>query len=161
MRGAVVELTLIRVAYTQHGTFGVLRHGVPFAVTLERPWLNNVPSRGDKPGSCIPVGTYRCLRCRKSPDYGFKDSPKFGDTFQVFQVPGRSTILFHKGNLDDDTRGCILVGEKFDSIGGIPGIASSAEGFAEFLKLLANEDEFTLKITNSDIAAREGHMENL
>ena len=155
-------MKLIRVAYTEHGTFGVLVDaGVPFALTLERPWKNNQPSHGDKPGSCIPVGTYRCLRCRKSPDYGFKDSPKFGDTFQVYKVPGRTTILLHKGNLNDDTRGCILVGEMFDLIGSQPGVAASAKGFAEFLQHTAGVDEFELQITNADIVWREGHTESL
>lgn len=146
-----MKLELIRVAYTPHGTFGVLlgEERVPFAVTLERPWLDNRPSVGDVPGSCIPEGAYRCLRCRRSPDYGYKDSPKFGDTFQVVEVPGRTTILFHKGNLDDDTRGCILVGEQFALVGGRPGIAASAAGFAEFLQRTAAVNEFELEIRSA------------
>ena len=153
-------MKLIRIAYTEHGTFGVLLDNeVPFTLTLERPWMNNKPSVGDKPGSCIPVGTYRVLRCRNSPDYGYKDSPKFGDTFQVFNVPGRTTILFHKGNLDDDTRGCILVGEQFDLIGARPGIAASAKGFQEFLQHTAGVNEFQLVIKNADITTRDGMVE--
>ncbi len=152
------SLKLIRLSYTNYGTFGVLigLEDIPFAVTLERPWKNNEPSRGDVPGSCIPVGRYRCLRCRVSPDYGFKDSPKFGDTFQVYQVPRRTTILFHKGNLDDDTRGCILVGEQFEPIYNKPGIAASAKGFDEFLRLTAPVNEFWLSIQNADQAMVDG-----
>ena len=135
-------LQLIRVALTDKATYGVLLHdGIPFAVTLERPWLNNQQSI-----SCIPVGTYTCLRCSASPDYGYKDSPKFGNTFQVYAVPGRGNILFHKGNLEDDTHGCILVGEAFNPVKGKLGITSSKEGFAEFFMLLTGVDEFTLVI---------------
>jgi len=136
-----ISMQLIRVATGSNGTFGVLVNGgIPFAVTLERPWRDNVRSL-----SCIPYGLYRCLRCRVSPDYN-GDSPKFGNTFQVYNVPGRSTILFHKGNLDDDTHGCILVGESFDPIHGRPGIVASTKGFAEFLATLKNVDEFQLEI---------------
>lgn len=134
---------LKRIAMNQHGTFGVLidENNVPFVVTLERPWLDNKSNV-----SCIPAGTYKCIRCRKSPDYGYQDSPKFGDAFQVYQVPGRNKILIHKGNLDDDTHGCILIGEMFDPVSKTPGIASSALGYMELMDRLSGVDEFTLRI---------------
>jgi hypothetical protein len=135
-------MVLVRVANNGIATYGVLIHGgTPFAVTLERPWRDN--RRGE---SCIPAGAYRALRCRRSPDYGYKDSPRFGDTFQVMDVPGRSEILFHRGNLEDDTHGCILVGESFNPVLGRPGITASQQGFDEFLSLLRHVDEFRLDI---------------
>jgi hypothetical protein len=124
-------------------TMGVLLlAGRTFALTLERPWLNN--RRGE---SCIPIGEYICYRCSSSPDYGFKDSPKFGDTFQVFDVADRSKILFHKGNINDDTHGCILVGEQFGTLGGKDAILASAHGYGEFMSLLRHDTEFMLSIT--------------
>lgn len=134
---------LKRVASTRYGTFGVLidENNIPFVVTLERPWIDN--KKGE---SCIPAGTYKCIRCRKSPDYGYQDSPKFGDVFQVYNVPGREKILIHRGNIEDDTHGCILIGEMFDPVSKKPGIASSAIGFHEFMDRLVQEDEFTLRI---------------
>ena len=136
------QMQLLRVAPTTYGMFGVFKqNGIPFAVTLERPWLFNRSSV-----SCIPNGTYRCLRCRKSPDYGFQDSPKFGDTFQVYGVPRRSSILFHKGNIDQDTHGCICVGEQFELVSGRPGIMASTKGFREFLSRLNGVDEFELEV---------------
>lgn len=91
---------LKRISGTPQAVFGALiEDGIPFVVTLEEPWLNN--QRG---ASCIPVGAYVCRRVI---------SPKFGDTFEVTNVPGRSHILFHKGNTTDDTEGCILVGALF------------------------------------------------
>ena len=110
-------------------TYGVLfNNGVPFALTLERPWLANMRGR-----SCIPLGRYIAKR---------HVSPKFGETFWVQDVPGRSEILFHKGNLQDDTHGCILVGEQFNG----DGIAASKAGFEEFMKLNEGLDEFVLTI---------------
>lgn len=126
-------LDLIRVGSSSHGTFGVLRYGlIPFAVTLERPWSNNEQGK-----SSIPVGRYLCTRF---------DSPRFGSTFQVREVPGRSLILFHKGNRVTDTEGCILLGEEFATEGSVPIIASSAKGYAEFHNLLKDDTMFELRI---------------
>lgn len=117
-------------------TYGVLMLGeIPFALTLERPWLENRPNV-----SCIPSGTYKAVR---------HNSPKFGETFWVQDVPGRSEILFHKGNIDDDSHGCILVGEQFNSVEGKNGITSSKEGFAEFMAKLEGQDEFTIEIKDA------------
>jgi len=126
-------MKLIRIARTAEATYGVLIQGsIPFAVTLERPWRDN--KRGE---SCIQAGTYQCKRVK---------SPKFGDTFEVCDVPGRTAILFHKGNLSDDSHGCILVGEQFNNVTGRPGITASADGFAEFLKITQLTLEFQIEI---------------
>jgi hypothetical protein len=127
---------LVRVARNDCATYGVLVQGnIPFAVTLERPWLDN--RKGE---SCIPAGDYYCKRV---------NSPTFGDTFEVSGVPGRSAILFHKGNLEDDTNGCILVGESFNPVLGRPGITSSKEGFGEFLTITRMTNHFMLQIVEA------------
>jgi hypothetical protein len=77
------------------------------------------------------------------------NSPKFGDTFEVTDVPGRSHILFHKGNLEDDSHGCILVGESFNPVLGRPGITSSKEGFEEFMHMLSMVNEFPIDIVEA------------
>lgn len=128
-----MTLTLIRVGSSRRGTFGVLRYGdVPFALTVERPWNDNTV--GD---SCIPVGTYTCKKVR---------SPHFGDTYEVTNVPGRTHILFHKGNTIEDTQGCILVGEEFSGTFDRPMIVSSQRGFSELLALLDGHSTFDLEI---------------
>ena len=122
-----------RVAITEYGTFGVIiTGGVPFALTLEREWLNNMRNV-----SCIPKGTYYCKRV---------DSAKFGDTFEIQDVPNRSHILFHKGNLEDDSHGCVLIGEQFENLEGVPGILASRKGFDEFMEKLEGETAFELHI---------------
>lgn len=138
-----MKFLIKRVALTPIAAFGVLigPDGIPFTNTLERPWMNNQSGV-----SCIPAGFYLSRRCRKSADYDFKDSPKFGDTFQVVSVQGRQYILFHKGNLASDSHGCILVGERFDIVHGVPGVSESAKGFDEFMAKLAGVDEFDLEI---------------
>jgi hypothetical protein len=129
-------LRLIRIARNAEATYGVLIQGsIPFAVTLERPWRENKVGE-----SCIPVGSYECRRV---------NSPHFGNTFEVTNVPGRTAILFHKGNLSDDTHGCILVGESFNPVMSRPGITASKEGFAEFLFLTCKTLAFQIEIVEA------------
>lgn len=126
------RMIVIRLPGTPYGTFGVLLWDeVPFAVSLERIWMQNQPEI-----SCIPSGMYLAKRVNSS---------KFGDTFEVTNVPNRSHILFHKGNLDDDTHGCILVGEQYGSLKQQPGIQASREGFNEFKWLARGLDEFWVR----------------
>ena len=129
-----MTLTLKRVSSDTGGTYGVFINGTkPFAVTLERPWMNN-----ERSISCIPSGQYICRRVK---------SPKFGDTFEIIGVPGRSHILFHKGNKVEDTEGCILVAEQFGQLGNDRvAILQSGAGYGELMILLAGLDEFTLTI---------------
>jgi hypothetical protein len=129
-------MVLGRIKDTEFGTFGILfSEGIPFALTLENTWLNNVRNV-----SCIPIGKYVCKRF---------NSTKFGNTFQILGVPKRGNgeaIIFHKGNLDDDTRGCILIGEQFELLNGEPAILRSGKGFAEFMEKNKHVNEFDLII---------------
>lgn len=127
------SFVLLRVAKIEDGTFGVLKDGeIPFCLTVERPWLNN--ERGK---SCIPVGTYICRRV---------NSPKFGNTFEICDVPNRSAILFHKGNLYIDSHGCVVVGEQFEPLGDKNAVLASGKAFAEFLQRTEGINEFNLDI---------------
>ena len=126
-------MRLVRVAKTPSYVFGVLLDGgLPFCVTIERPWLDN-----RKNESCIPEGNYVCRRVA---------SPKFGNTFEVCDVPNRAAILFHKGNLVEDTHGCIVVGEMFESLKGMPAVLSSGKAMKEFLERTATVNEFDLEV---------------
>lgn len=127
------QLLIKRIAFLSEQTLGVvLDENIPFAVTLEQQDDDNKPET-----SCIPAGTYICKRVM---------SPTFGDTFEVTNVPGRSHILFHKGNVDEDTKGCILVAEQFEFLKGEIAVLSSEKGFSEFKERLKGIDTFTLTI---------------
>jgi len=118
------------------GTFGVLKWAddpAPFGLSLEDPWKNNKVNV-----SCIPAGTYTCVAF---------DSPTHGPTFIVRDVYGRTYILFHRGNTHIHTKGCILVGERFSFLHGVPSIAQSVDGFKEFYDKACRYNEgFTLII---------------
>jgi hypothetical protein len=131
-------LTLLRIGHSEQGTFGVLRdRDIPFALTLEDPWHDNAPNE-----SCIPEGHYTCIRIK---------SPRFGETFQILDVPGRTYILFHKGNTIADTKGCVLVGEEFSTAGDQPVLAGSGRGYGEFMDRLKGVVMFSLKIVNVEV----------
>lgn len=62
-----------------------------------------LPDKGNSVrGSCLPAGYYMVKRIL---------SKHYGLSFQVLGVPDRSSILFHVGNSQWQTLGCILVGQ--------------------------------------------------
>lgn len=135
------ELTLTRFAYTPDGTLG--RMG-PYC-TLEEEWQDNRPNV-----SCIPTGTYRCER-------RFYNRGGYW-TFEVTGVPGRSAILFHVGNRETDTAGCILLGTRFGVLTGADeetgvrrphlAVLASRAAFDDWFASLAGEDAFTLHVVD-------------
>lgn len=132
---AMKVLTLQRICEVKDcGTFGVLfDEDVPFCLTVERLWLNN-----QKGISCIPKGEYICKPV---------ESPKFGHTWQVTEVPGRTEILIHRGNIDDDSHGCVILGENFNPFkDSAVGVGSSGVAFSEFLERLRSEKQVRLVI---------------
>ena len=128
-----MKLELVRVKERHDATLGVLCiDDYPRMVTLEKPWLGN-----QKDISCIPIGKYNISR---------HDSPKFGETFLVERVKERSNILFHKGNIPFDTKGCILVGMEYSPTLGTSMIEQSKEAFEWFLRYLSGVEEAELII---------------
>jgi hypothetical protein len=127
-------MEIIRVAKNEYGVFGVaLLDHKAFCVTLEPMDLRNAQDI-----SCIPLGTYTCMR---------KLSPHFGDTFEVTNVPGRANILIHPGNSRSDTHGCILLARKFGVLGKDRAILNSGDTFKEFLDYTKALHEFSLCIS--------------
>ena len=103
--------------------------------TLELPYLDN-----QKNISCIPEGEYDCLRIT---------SPNKGHCFSIQNVPGRDSILIHKGNFVKgdkiDSKGCILVGSGFFDINK-NGFIDIIESTLTLNKLLSLLTEFKLYI---------------
>ena len=75
-------------------------------------------------------------------------SPKFGETFEVQNVQQRDNILFHVGNVIEDSLGCILLGSSFGMLGEDRGIIDSREAFKSFMKKLEGIEIFPLLISN-------------
>lgn len=127
------QVKLVRLETSSQGTLGALViDGRAFCATLEPEDKNNAVNI-----SSIPAGEYVCARTK---------SPRFGETFEVLDVPGRTHILFHAGNTDADTHGCILLGRYWGKLRGDRAVLNSGKTFKDFLVNMANENEFKLTI---------------
>lgn len=125
---------------TADGTFGRFRQWA----TMEDDWLDNRPNV-----SCIPPDRYLCKRVI---------SPKFGETFEITGVPGRSHILIHAANVEEHVRGCCGLGLKVgqlevtDEDTGVKrwkiAVLSSKRAQAEFMAEFVGVDSFWLTIEN-------------
>ena len=132
-----MNLTLERYRFTEDGIFGHLfdEKGTIRINTLEH-------SFGDQPK--LADGTYTCQR-------GMHQLEHMTAPFETFEVCGVPEfegvpvwgILFHVGNFNIDSNGCILLGlAAADS-----SIISSKEAFGRFMKAQEGTNEFTLQVT--------------
>lgn len=133
-----MDLTLKRTDYTEDGVFGHLEEtdsGDSVAVTLEHAYYsgNGIGSYEPK----LPPGEYVCRRG----EHKLKKGPTF-TTFEVQNVPGHTGMLFHPGNYNEDSDGCILLGTTMSS----SMISDSRKAFIKFLLLQEGVDEFTLTV---------------
>lgn len=150
-----MKATMVRTNYHRYGAFSVFSFdGRPIMVTLEPPWNNN-----QRNISCMPVGAYNAVRCNCSPEYSYGDSPKFGNTFVIENVPNRWQNVIHAGNIWTDTDGCILTGSNFGTLDGLPAVLNSRTAFLEFLSLTKDLNHFPLLITNHNPEINKGYWE--
>jgi hypothetical protein len=145
----MMELTLLRTENTEDGVFGLLTVGHAQLATCEDDWKNNQPSE-----SCIPAGRYKLVRTMYHHG-GY-------ECFWITDVPGRSRILIHRGNTEEDTKGCVLVGLRQGKLWvhdednpAHPrvekrAVVSSREAFAMFMKEMQHHDEAWLTILWKD-----------
>ena len=104
--------------------------------SIERPWLDNAPNV-----SCIPVGEY---------EMGWRESPRFGETWHVKDVPDRTHILIHVANFSKDVQGCIGLG--MDLMGDTVAVSESKKAVSRF-EDLTRGSAWRLKIENAHYAA--------
>lgn len=96
---------------------------------LERPWRNNTRNE-----SCIPAGSYKAQFLPRS------TSGKYRNVFWLKDVPGRSGILIHSGNLVNHTRGCLIIGKRRGTLAGKPAVLNSRTALLELAALTERED---------------------
>jgi len=129
---------LIRYLSDSYGTFGVLssEHLDFLLHTLEHSYLNkDLPLYRPK----IPTGKYLCKRGM----HQLEGMASPFETFEITGVPGHTNLLFHVGNVQNDSSGCILLGKEIASS---LVLCQSKQGFREFMKYLEGMNEFALRI---------------
>lgn len=112
-------------------------------VTVELPWCDN-----ERRESCIPPGpegsskAYR-LNPRSAEQSGNFDYPHI----IVNGVPGRSYILFHRGNFYFQVLGCILPGQEWVDINGDghPDVTNSTETLRRLRELVHADTLFRVR----------------
>ena len=126
-------IRLVRVEESTQGTFGnLIICSQVFCITLEpsdRLNKRNVSS--------IPAQQYQCIKIH---------SPQFGETFEIIDVPNRSHVLFHAGNIIKHTEGCIILAQYFGKLYGDRAVRNSGKTFKEFMEVMKEVKEFNLTI---------------
>ena len=133
---AVTEIDLKRFAYHPKGTLGVIDYSGERFYTIERPWLDNTVRI-----SCIPEGVY---------NMGWRESPKFGETWQVQDVQNRTYILIHTANYAKEVQGCIGLG--MGLMGDRVAVSSSRKAVAKFEEM-TRDVEWRLNVLSAPFAA--------
>ena len=138
----MMDWLLQTMDFREDGIFSELRvDGDLFCVTLEHAYPNNglwAPK--------LPRGaTYRCVRgLHRLRNYNKGD---VFETFEITGVSGHSGILFHPGNKNEDSDGCVLVGKKRDqTITNIVIVTHSRDTFARLMEELKGIDDFMLRV---------------
>lgn len=132
-----MTLLLSRYLYCDAGIFGTLGEGmIPSFQTLEHSYSTPV---GYQPK--IPRGSYECVRG----PHRLNGMVDLFETFEVMGVKGHSGLLFHWGNTNADSSGCILLGSIIDPPE-TKSIRLSRNSFSEFMKLMSGINKFELDI---------------
>ena len=134
-----MDMTLKRCDFRSDGIFSELLDDDEevFCYTLDHAYSQN--GHGFMPK--LPNGTYLCVRGM----HQLEGMHKQFETFEITNVPGHTGILFHVGNFNNDSDGCVLLG---DMIGKNPNddgtqiIFNSQKTFDKFMYLQGSNQFF-------------------
>lgn len=126
-----MDLTLQRTELEPDGIFSELRdeRGNLVATTVEHSY-ECTPK--------LPPGVYVCKRGM----HRLEGMTEPFETFEITGVVGHTNILFHVGNTQDDSHGCVCLGS--ERIGKM--VAQSRVTFVKFMELQAGLDSFSLTV---------------
>lgn len=138
-----MDLTLTRLQCRSDGVFSDLKTSANELVAQCLEHAYTAQGLVDCFVPKIPPGVFKCVRS----EHRLHGMTENFETFEVMDVPGHSNILFHWGNYNKDSDGCILLGK---SIERAPDqtqmITDSRDAFARFMRLQDGQLEFTLTV---------------
>ena len=118
---------VIRLEKSVQGFIGVMMlDSVIFCFTLE---LDD---------TFVKPGSYHCKRFHGT---------RWPNTFEL-EVPGHTAVLFHAGNVEADTKGCILLGATTGKLKGDRAVLNSGNTFKQFLDVTKRIESFSLFVIN-------------
>jgi len=141
------EVTIRRYARCPWGTYGHLTvsDSTFQCHTVEKPWRDNEPFR-----SCVPEGSYACLRrdhfLKKGAKYVLiaHDLDVYEHFYEINGDGGRYSCLIHVANKPSEVAGCIGLGTAQAFISGEWAVGRSAATVEHFNSIMP--DEFILEI---------------
>jgi len=135
-----MDLNLKNTDFRPDGIFGILTDtdGGFVAEILQHAYQQADGSWAPK----VPPGTYTCVRGM----HLLEGMTAPFATFEVTNVPNHSGILFHIGNYNRDSDGCLLIGEMLSKNDSFWMILDSRVAFTAFMNMQANVDEFILTV---------------
>lgn len=135
-----MNLNLRRKLNSEVGIFGQLANdaGDLVAYTLEHAYSDKgfwAPK--------IPIGVYICKR----EIHKIEDGKGPFETFRITGIPGYdgppNSLLFHKGNYNRDSKGCVLLGSYIYG----NALVQSTQAFEKFMALMDGVDAFRLTVS--------------
>ena len=141
------QFTIRRSIFAPDGIFGELleRDGQPLAVTLEHSF-----SSGGDCAPLIPAGTYTLNlgehELHEGPPFKTYEFPPF---ISPVDYQRHEQCLLHRGNLNRDSVGCVLVGQHDGSIGGQRAIVNSVVALDAFLAVTGFEDQIEMTVQDA------------
>ena len=113
------KLKIVRLEQSIEGALGVLLFlEQMFCVTLE-------PDSGDPDRFQIPAGQHP-LR-----PFPGNEHTRWHNTIEIL-VPGHTVLLFHAGNWEEDSTGCVLLGSEAGKLRGDRAVLNSGDTFKRF-----------------------------
>lgn len=124
-----MDLTLKRTAYNSWGITGVLidSDGIQIAVTLEHAYAS-------PDGSYLPKLNFGTHKCVLGP-HQLKSGP-IRQLYEILDVPGHKGVLFHNGDYNQDSEGCVLLGDAL----GDKMILASVDALTRFMSIQGGKD---------------------
>ena len=136
-----MDLILKRAEYRPDGIFSDIFCSKTGAFLFSA--LEHAYQHGDEWLPKVKDGVYTCVR---GPHKLKADGDSF-DTFEIKGVEGHWGILFHVGNYNRDSQGCVLVGTGLGWTSGKQKmIVGSKLAFDKFMRLQGDAQEFTLTV---------------
>jgi len=153
-----LKLEVLRFSSAKDSTLGIMldvTQGTRFlCYTLEDEYRSKKVHSETR----IPAGTYK-IKFRKVGGFHNKYTTKYGSMHKgmlhVQDVPGFEYILIHVGNTDEDTAGCLLVGDGQNQNVTKDGVISSSVNaykriYPPIAKALERGDEVTITYKDFD-----------
>jgi hypothetical protein len=134
-----MNLKLVRNRIDSTGTYGQLfsEQGELICLTLEHAYLFD---HGWYPK--VNDGTYICQRG----DHILESGEEI-ETFEIMNVPNHTGILFHRGNTENNSSGCVLLGSRLSG----NTLLNSTVAFNKFMALQDGVDQFTLLVEDDTL----------